>query len=141
MSSKRGDRPKSGDAGKIKSPAPQPKSYDREHPTFCLRYLQPGFDLNALDKDARAAFAMTLQKLASLTWGELRGQHKHKLGYEMLPANKFKASAPRGFDDAPQFMVFRYHGKLPMAGVRVNEVFHVLWIERHFRELYDHGGS
>ena len=26
-------------------------------------------------------------------------------------------------------MVFRYDGRLPMAGVRVHDVFHMLWIE------------
>jgi hypothetical protein len=27
------------------------------------------------------------------------------------------------------FMVFRYDGRLPMADVRVHDVFHMLWIE------------
>jgi hypothetical protein len=35
-------------------------------------------------------------------------------------------------------MVFRYHGKLPMAGVRVRDVYHVLWIEPGFGQFYAH---
>lgn len=35
-------------------------------------------------------------------------------------------------------MAFRYHGKRPMLGVRINEVFHVLWIERQFGDVYAH---
>lgn len=38
-------------------------------------------------------------------------------------------------------MVFRYSDRLPMAGVRVGDTFHVVWIERQYGELYDHGGS
>lgn len=38
-------------------------------------------------------------------------------------------------------MVFRYDGKLHMAGVRVRDVYHVLWIEPEFNSLYDHGSS
>ena len=36
-------------------------------------------------------------------------------------------------------MVLRYKGKLPMAGIRVQDVLHILWIEPHFGDLYDHG--
>jgi len=35
-------------------------------------------------------------------------------------------------------MAFRYMGKLPMLGVRVREVFHLLWVERQFGDVYDH---
>jgi len=43
------------------------------------------------------------------------------------------------FQDQDKFMVFRYYGKLPMAGVWVADVYHVLWIEPEFGKLYDHG--
>jgi len=46
---------------------------------------------------------------------------------------------PTGFEDAEQFLVLRYSGKLPMAGVRVRDVYHILWIEPNFGHLYDHG--
>ncbi len=36
-------------------------------------------------------------------------------------------------------MAFRYHGLLPMAGVRIGEIYHVPWIEPEFGLLYDHG--
>jgi hypothetical protein len=34
---------------------------------------------------------------------------------------------------------FRCSGRLPMAGVRSGDVFHIVWIEARFNELYDHG--
>ena len=50
-----------------------------------------------------------------------------------------KAPIPPQFQDQDKFMVFRYHGKLPMAGVRVDDIYHVLWIEPEFSRLYNHG--
>jgi hypothetical protein len=41
-------------------------------------------------------------------------------------------------DESPKFCL-RFHGKLPMAGVRVADVYHVLWIEPQFGRLYGHG--
>ena len=52
---------------------------------------------------------------------------------------QIKAPIPQQFGDRDKFMVFRYHGKLPMGGVRVGDVYHVLWIEPEFNRLYDHG--
>lgn len=57
-------------------------------------------------------------------------------GTELIPAREFKAPIPVQFQDEPKFMVFRYDGKLPMAGIRVHDVFHVLWIEPEFNRLY-----
>ncbi len=62
-------------------------------------------------------------------------------GTELIPAREFKAPIPVQFQDEPKFMVFRYDGKLPMAGIRVHDLFHVLRIEPEFNRLYDHGSS
>jgi hypothetical protein len=35
--------------------------------------------------------------------------------------------------------MFRYDGRLPMGGIRVRDIYHVLWIEPEFGRLYDHG--
>lgn len=35
-------------------------------------------------------------------------------------------------------MVLCYDGLLPMAAVRANDTFHVVWIEPEFNKLYDH---
>ena len=64
---------------------------------------------------------------------------RHGQGSELIPAGDIRAPIPARFEAEPKFMVFRYHGKLPMAGVRVDDVYHVLWIEPEFGRLYDHG--
>lgn len=51
---------------------------------------------------------------------------------------QIKAPIPPKFQDADKFVAFRYQGKLPMAGIRINDVYHVLWIEPEFNQLYDH---
>lgn len=115
------------------------KNYDKDTPKFCLRHLANGYSLTELDVHQRAAFAMALQKRATLTWVEIKQLNRHKLGYEFIPVAQFKPPIPPTFDGEDQIMVFRYDGMLPMAGIRADDTFHVFWVERAFNELYDHG--
>jgi len=133
----RGRRPQAAKGG---FPAPAaPPDYDQESPKFCLNFLRDGFDVDTLGAAGQAAFAKTLQKLARSKWKDLITGPRHGQGTELIPAGQIKAPIPPRFQDQPKFMVFRYDGKLPMAGLRVRDVFHVLWIEPEFGRLYDHG--
>jgi hypothetical protein len=118
--------------------APPPRNYDDETPKFCLHFLQAGFDVQALSTQGQAAFAKTLQKLAVSKWKDLITAPRHGQGTEFIPAAAIKAPMPLRFQDRDRFLVFRYDGLLPMAGVRVNDVYHVVWIEPEFNLLYDH---
>jgi hypothetical protein len=113
-------------------------SHDHETPKFCLHFIAGDFDVHALAADQQAAFAKTLQKLSSSTWRDLKLAPRHGQGTELIPRDQIRAPIPAQFQDEPRFMVFRYHGKLPMAGVRVRDVYHVLWIEPGFGQLYAH---
>jgi hypothetical protein len=95
--------------------------------------------VESLPKERRAAFALSLQKRAQLTWQQIMMADKYGLGTEKLPAASIKASIPAKYQDAKEFLVMRYDGFRPMAGVRSNDVFHVLWIENEFGDLYNHG--
>jgi hypothetical protein len=132
----RGNKPSS--LGTRLPEAPPPLSYDEENPKFCLRYLRTGFDVHALSPQRQAAFAKTLQKLAASQWKELITSPYKGQGIELLPVGQIKPSLPARFGGQPKVMVFRYDGKLPMAGVRVRDVYHVLWIEPEFNQLYNH---
>lgn len=134
---KRGKRP-AAPAEAFPQPPPPP-DYNRQTPKFCLHFLRDGFDVHALDAGKQAAFAKTLQKLASSQWKDLILAPRHGQGSEFIPRRQIKAPIPPQFDDEDRFIVFRYDGNLPMAGVRVRDVFHVLWIEPRFGWLYDHG--
>ena len=136
MAKDRGKRP----AGSREAfPAPAvPPNHDDETPKFCLHFLTNGFDVQALNSNGQAAFAKTLQKLASSRWKDLITAPRHGQGSEFIPARQIKAPIPTPFDGTERFLVFRYNGKLPMAGVRVRDVYHVLWIEPAFGHLYNH---
>ncbi len=136
---KKTNRPsRRGPAAPLAAPT-APPDYDSETPKFCLRYLQPGFDVNALADDGRAAFAIALAKRAQMTWREITLADRHGLGSEFIPARQIKPAIPEAFQDSERFLVLRYHAKLPMAGVRVRDVLHLLWIEPRFNDLYPHG--
>lgn len=116
----------------------EPRNYDASTPKFCLRHLQDGFRVSDLEKDQQQDFALALEKRCQLTWQQIITNGRHALGYEFIPANQIIPPIPTFFEDAPRFMVFRYSGLLPMAGVRSADVFHIVWIEPQFGKLYAH---
>jgi hypothetical protein len=133
----RGDRPV---ASKASFAAKETlTSHDDETPKFCLHFVAPGFDVHALDVEKQAALAKTLQKLSASRWKDLKLAPRRGQGSELIPASQIKASIPPQFQDEPKFMVFRYCGKLPMAGIRIRDVYHVIWIEPEYGRLYSHG--
>lgn len=138
MGDKRGKRGKK--TAEAFAPIPPATNYDEMTPKFCLAYLQKGFDVASLpDKEAKAAFADALAIRAKMTWRALKAAPKHGLGLETIGESSIRAPIPEAFQDQEKFLVFRYYGKLPMAGVRILDVFHVIWIEPKFNDLYDHG--
>lgn len=134
----RGKRPKPS-RKKLPEPETPPTNYDAATPKFCLHHLCRDFDVHALNAQQQAAFAKTLQKLACLDWATLSTLPRHKSGSEFIPAASIRAPIPLAFQDQARFLVFRYNGMHPMGGVRVEDVYHVLWIEPTFGDLYDHG--
>ncbi|WP_317232024.1 hypothetical protein [Clavibacter capsici] len=92
-----------------------------------------------MTKEAKAAFAESLQSLSSLTWRDIRRAPRHGLGFEKLPVRQLNMSMPDAFAESSEVYVFRYSGRLPMAGVRAGATFHIVAIEREFGELYNHG--
>jgi hypothetical protein len=134
----RGARPKAGNA-KLPEVHSTIGDHSTGHPKFCFRFLQRGFDITKLPRDLRADLAITLQQRSSMTWTQLHQAGRHGQGYEQVSRLSVRAPVPAVFADRDKFHVFRYSGKLPMAGVRAGDVFHVVWIEAAFGELYDHG--
>jgi hypothetical protein len=134
----RGRRPKAADDQPAVRTPQTLNDHSTGHPKFCLLFLQRGFDVANLDKDRRADLALTLQQRSSMTWTELHQAGRHGQGYELIPRQRLSAPIPAVFADRDRFLVFRFSGKLPMAGVRSGDVFHIVWIEAGFNELYDH---
>lgn len=112
--------------------------FDKEHPKFCFRHVQDGFDPKNLPSGRQIDLILQLQTLASLSWQQIKLAPRQGLGTEFIPKGQIRAPRPVAFEEEAKFMFFRYSGKLPMGGVRVRDVFHVLWIAKDFSELYDH---
>lgn len=115
-----------------------PTDFDKEHPKFCFRHVQDGFDPRNLPSDKQIDLILQLQTLSSLSWQQIKLAPRHGLGTEFIPKGQIRAPRPVAFEEEGKFMFFRYSGKLPMGGVRVRDVFHVLWIAKDYSELYDH---
>jgi hypothetical protein len=62
-----------------------------------------------------------------------------KQGYEKIPHVRIRAGIPPAITEDVDILAFRFCGKAPMVGFRLDEVFFVVWLDRGFT-LYDHGG-
>ena len=121
-------------------PLSPPRDYQQSTPVFCLHHLQSDFDVKALqDKDSQAQLAITMHRCAQMRWIDIHQAARHGAGTESIPADQIRAPIPPKFAGQEKFTAFRYRGKLPMVGVRINDVFHVLWVERQYGDVYDHG--
>lgn len=116
-----------------------PPDYEDRPPLFSLEKLQSGtFCLSRLDRDQKASFADALFKRKNLTWREINRAPRHGLGTEKIPRNEIKAPIPHFVtEDREYFLSFRFHGKAPMVGYRVRDVFYVLWFDAGY-SLYKH---
>lgn len=109
-------------------------------PKFCLQHLLPKYDVLGLkDKKLKAALIDQMQSLTQLSWKQIQLAPRHGLGQELIPVSSLKIQLPEQFIETERVVVLRYSGKLPMIGVRVEEVFHIIAIGRDFNDLYDHG--
>jgi len=131
----RKNRGKKAKTGVVK--AQPPPNYQLQTPKFCLRHIRSGFKVSDLTEGRDGSFALRLQRLCEHTWKDLQQMGKHGLGTEKVtwPMNPV---VPESLQNT-SLWAFRYTGdNRPMVGYRANDVFHVVWIEDRFGELYDH---
>ncbi|MFC7552647.1 hypothetical protein ACFQU7_10850 [Pseudoroseomonas wenyumeiae] len=105
---------------------------------FCFEHMVNGFCIDDCEKDEKIALLDALYKRSKLSWGELKQQNRHKLGFENISRSSIRGSVPRIVTDDVQIIAFRFHGMAPMVGYRDREVFRVIWLDRAFT-LYKHG--
>lgn len=133
--------PRKGRKPPSRTEAPNPADGGRApetgYPLLCLRHLQSGWGFEDATSDQCQAFLVKWAKRASLTWTELTQHAKHGLGSEKLPKSKIKPSIPEHLE-TDNYLVFRHEGNLPFMGFRSGDVFHVLWVESRYNDLYQH---
>ncbi|HYH81004.1 MAG TPA: hypothetical protein VEX86_14480 [Longimicrobium sp.] len=112
-------------------------STDGLTPVFCLRYLAPPFCVTNCERQEQAAFAVTLKRLSTMTWTQIRNSPRHGLGSEKIGRAAIRAPIPGGITDDVDFIAIRFNSLAPMVGFRSNQVFHVVWLDRAYT-LYAH---
>ena len=118
------------------------KSDNLDYPIFCFKYLQEVSFPNSKDFDLLCKFIIRLKKLSELGWEEIRTSPKHSFGTEQIPYTQIKPK-----DKLPSFVtpetkltIFRAHGdNRTFAGIQEKNIFHIIFIEANFGDLYDHG--
>ncbi|WP_199284479.1 hypothetical protein [Halomonas sp. A40-4] len=114
------------------------RSVDTLTPWFCFAKLRPSHCISECTKDERAALAETLRLLSSMTWADLRQAPRHGRGYEKIARHSFRAHIPDAITEDVDLLSFRFCGKAPIVGYRMDRVFHVVWVDRAFN-VYNHG--
>ena len=114
------------------------QDYDRERPIFCLRYMQGKYSLPNCSDAQKCGFSSTLFNLSRMTWIELKMANRHTLGTEKINQDAIRVKIPEHITEDVTLLAFRFHELAPMVGYRVNNVFHIVWLDHDFT-LYDHG--
>ncbi|MBR9882311.1 MAG: hypothetical protein GYB21_01035 [Oceanospirillales bacterium] len=119
--------------------AEEPPNTQKLPPIFSLQRIQSGdYCFSCLDQEHKASFAEAIFKRKILTWAEINNAHRHGLGFEKISKKSIKTSIPPFItEDQDHFLAFRYHGKNPLVGYRIGQIFYVLWFDHNFT-LYDH---
>ena len=117
----------------------EPINYDNKPPIFSLeRLIQGKYCFSNLNQIDKAAFAESIFKRRNIPWKEIKNLPRHGLGIEKISKHSIKTGLPRNItEDFNDFIAFRFSGKKPMVGYRINEIFYVLWFDHDFT-LYDH---
>jgi len=124
--------------GRIIPPAEKRGSTEHDNPTFSLKYLQPDYDVSCCEKDDKAGFAETLQKLSLLTWHQINISPRHGLGCEKIARTSLRVAIPTSITDEVNFLAFRFsHDNKAMIGYRDEEMLYIVWLDRNFT-VYKH---
>jgi len=116
----------------------EPRNYDELKPIFSFRHMNYGGKncLSQCDKPSRASMVNTLLQLSQLTWSQILSTPKESYGKEKIPIEQFKVSLPHFVTpDVKSLMVFRFSKSERMAGIRHNDIYHILIVGDN---LYDH---
>ena len=137
MSSKkrRGSKPSRSSSATLVQPALKEQG---GFPVLSLRHLQNGFGVEDMSPDQCKEFLVKWAKRSTFSWKELSNHGRHGLGSEKLPRSAFRPSVPEQLAE-DKYTVFRHKDNLPFAGIKAGDVFHVLWIECAYGDLYKHG--
>ncbi len=126
---------KNAQQNKIKIPSENSIEFD--YPIFCFRYLQT---VSNGGYKFYSDFVERLKKISGLTWNQINDADRHGFGTEKMPVKQIKPQLPRFVTpEITHLLVFRANGdNRPFLGLRSGVVFHIIFIEEQFGDVYDH---
>lgn len=110
-----------------------------DYPIFCFKHLQTTSIQNCSDSKYFYDYLLRLKKLSELGWEEIRKSDRHSFGMEKISKDNIKPSIPDFVTPEAVLSAFRANGNnLPFVGVQCGKIFHVIFMESKFGEIYNH---
>lgn len=110
-----------------------------DYPLFSFKYLQKV----SFDGDVKAKFfqdfLLRLKKYSDIGWKQMAIEKRHDYGWEFLTHDRMKCKLPVEITPEVQLMVLRSaNDKRAMVGFREWNIYHIIFIEAVFNEIYEH---
>lgn len=132
-------RIKRGSADRISTPKITLPLKRDDEVVFSFKYLHKvSFD-KTKRSDFFVKFILRLQSLSSLGWDEINRSDRHQYGWEKIPAACLHPTITKSpIPDINDLICFRASGdNRVFLGVRLSNVFYILFIEAEFGDIYD----
>lgn len=108
-----------------------------DYPIFCFKHLKIK---PRDDHKFYSGFIQRLNKISGLNWKSIMVEKKHGYGTEKIPISIIKPDLPKFISpDVTELTAFRANGdNRPFLGIRNGNIFHIIFIEEKFGDVYDH---
>ena len=110
------------------------------YPSCSFKNLQEGSIKDCKVHNFFYSYLRRMKNLSELGWAEIRKSHKHSFGMSKIPISALKPQMPKAITpDVTELTVFRAVGdNRPFLGFQTGGIFHVVFIESTFNEIYHH---
>ena len=109
------------------------------YPLFSFKYLTNVSIKNCRDGSFFSEFLLRLKKLSELGWKGIATSDRHSFGMEKITQESIKHAIPSSITPEVPLFAFRATGNnLPFVGFLEGKVFHIVFIETEFGDIYDH---
>lgn len=110
-----------------------------DYPLFSFKHLQEDSIKNCNESGFFFKYLMRMKKLSEVGWKRIEIEKKHGFGMEKIPREKIHPNLPDFVTPEAPIFAFRATGNnLPFLGVRCGKIFHVIFIETSFGDIYNH---
>ncbi len=110
-----------------------------DFPLFSFRHLQDYSFTDCKSSSFFVDFLIRLRKLSQLGWKTIDQSPRHGFGLEKIPQGILLHKLPQGVTPEVPIFAFRATGNnLPFVGFREGKIFHILFIESQFGDIYPH---